>query len=1152
MDRALDLQLLTSALGEHPRLPSPEALQRLLSEAEVNLFTHRAEFEPQLLNTGWYLQSVATAREDLDLYGIERQRQAHQVSAHIFDLALQRENLTGLEVLQYTFAAQIAYMGGELTPNAAALARRLSIVREPEQLGDPGIVSLEAGVLLLALDRPALYPLLDRRITQLDSLAAEFGDIRDSQYASADGVVRGVRDLTSYLTYGSSDALSRARAHLRRALESREAPSDVESRWVAAHLLRMADGLETSSVWSVLPSNLPSAARAMTLGDPPVLQLWPPQLSFLTGGEPGEPSPLDPSVRRVILSFPTSAGKSLLAQLFITSHVVGGKGDVCVVAPTHSLCRELSASLRRRLRTLGQHLYVEPPLGLGVAKPAAARVAVMTPERLAGRLRSDPAGLLEEFGMFVIDEAHLVADPERGWRLEETLSLLNHVTKATHHRILVLSAALGSQAHVMAWLDDGNGVLARHNDWRGPRRLSVIFTTRPDWKSETFEEPQGSRLARRVAPLVGVVYLRTGLAGSVTRGEFSEPVGELVRRQKRDGGWTRDGQSTTQRAQLLPLIGHIRQTGSVLVIEATKSSVQRLAEEIADSLEDDPATFALADLVRTRLGPEHPLARVIPKAVAFHHAALPVDIQSEIEDAVRAEQIKCLVATTTLTEGINLPFKSVVVAQRGFRDSDGFVEVVDDARLLNAVGRAGRAGRETEGWLILAEHRPFRPSMFEPLNRTAIDLEMQSTMVSEVALHQLAELEEAARAGEDAIFANVGPEANGFVRSVWLIAQALSELSATPSGEEVLDAIKATLAWQQLDEAGKDKFLEVASRAYRAFSEHPVETRKRWAHSGMSLPSAASLEVVAEEVLGMITEDIAQSEPPLAIAEILGDGRLARILELAENQRRGFKASRNSPRDELLPVDLMALLIDWVSGVDLQDLGDRHLGAVGSEDYRYEQLAEFVASVFEHYLPWALGTVIDWVNDALQSKPTSFKIPDDLAAAVHYGVATRDALSLMQGGVRSRRLANRVAENRAAHKTESKETPLRDWLTSQDISVWRTRFDASPTEVADLLAFSRDPSVQLVNRVLEGEDYVLPYVERAAILFESQASLEYEPDQPTPAPLVILVNSEIVGTIGPEHHDDVSLLSGIGIPLDIRVRPSTSGSELLLRLASEM
>ena len=954
------------------------------------------------------------------------------------------------------------------------------------------------------------------------------------------------------LSYNELSGEIPARGHFRRALERTGEPSDVESRWVAAHLLQMADGLETSSVWSVLPPSLPSAARAMTLGDPPVLQLWPPQLTFLTSETPGQPSPLDPSARRVILSFPTSAGKSLLAQLFVTAHIVGGKGDVCVVAPTHSLCRELSTSLRRRLRTLGHQLYVEPPLGLGKAKPAAARVSVMTPERLAGRLRSDPDGLLEEFGMFVIDEAHLVADKERGWRLEETLSLLHHVTKTTHHRILLLSAALGSQAHVVAWLDAGNGVIARHEDWRGPRRLAVIFTTRPDWDSEAREESRGARLPRRVVPLIGLVHLRTGLAGSFARGEFSEPVGNLVFRQKRSGDWIRDAsQSTTQNAQLLPLIHHILTTGSVLVIEGTKSAAQRLAEAIAVSLDEDPATFALADLVRTRLGSEHPLARVVPKGVAFHHAALPVDIQSEIEDAVRTGQINCLVATTTLTEGINLPFKSVVVAQRGYRDSDGFVEVIDAARLLNAVGRAGRAGRETEGWLILAEHEAFKASMFEPLNQTALDLEMQSTMVSEAALEQLAKLEEASRAGEDAIFTTVGPEANGFVRCVWLIAQALIELSDPPTDEDVLDVVKATLAWQQLDETGRARFLEVASRAYRAFSEQPVERRKRWAHSGMSLPSAASLEVVASEVLGMITEDVAQGEPPQAIAAILRDGRLARILDLSENQRRGFKESRNSPRDELLPVDIMALLIDWVSGVDLQELADRHLDSVRSEDYRNEQLAEFIASVFEHYLPWAMGTLVDWVNDELEIQSASYRIPDDLAAAVHYGVATRDALSLMLGGIRSRRLANRVAESRAQAHLESLDTPLRDWLARKDISTWRSNFDASPTEVADLLAFARDPSVQLVDKVLEGEEYTLPYVERADVLFDSSASLVYEPGQPAPAPLAILVNSEIVGTISPYHQDDVALLTGIGIPLGIRVRPSTSGALLMLRLSPE-
>ena len=104
-------------------------------------------------------------------------------------------------------------------------------------------------------------------------------------------------------------------------------------------------------------------------------------------------------------------------------------------------------------------------------------------------------------------------------------------------------------------------------------------------------------------------------------------------------------------------------------------------------------------------------------------------------DAVQS--IRCLVATTTLTEGVNLPFKTVIIAERGYHGSGGFVEIVDSARLLNAVGRAGRAGRETEGWLILTEHRDFNSSMFEPLDQTGLDLEMQSTMASETALGML-------------------------------------------------------------------------------------------------------------------------------------------------------------------------------------------------------------------------------------------------------------------------------------------------------------------------------------------------------------------------------------------------------------------------------
>ncbi len=88
MDRALNLDNLTTALGNHALLPSAANLQRLLADAEVGLFTQQSNVGPELLDAGWYLQSIASARADLQLFPLERRRLAHQVSAHIFDLAL--------------------------------------------------------------------------------------------------------------------------------------------------------------------------------------------------------------------------------------------------------------------------------------------------------------------------------------------------------------------------------------------------------------------------------------------------------------------------------------------------------------------------------------------------------------------------------------------------------------------------------------------------------------------------------------------------------------------------------------------------------------------------------------------------------------------------------------------------------------------------------------------------------------------------------------------------------------------------------------------------------------------------------------------------------------------------------------------------------
>ena len=239
-------------------------------------------------------------------------------------------------------------------------------------------------------------------------------------------MIEGCNNLIIHLTYNQPDRLERARQLFDEGTDPPFAQFDLDSRWVAAHLRDIADDLGTTSVWAHLPPSVPpAAARAMTLGEPPVLSLWPPQLELLNG----MPNPLDPAVRRLVLSFPTSAGKTLMAQYIVAAHVASGAGSACVVVPTHSLGRELRRDLDRRLSTIARQAADAGPLGLPLPPPPSA--VVMTPEKLAAHLRLEPNRMLSEYSLYVIDEAHLVGDAERGWVLESALGFLHGAT--LHH-----------------------------------------------------------------------------------------------------------------------------------------------------------------------------------------------------------------------------------------------------------------------------------------------------------------------------------------------------------------------------------------------------------------------------------------------------------------------------------------------------------------------------------------------------------------------------------------------------------------------------------------------------------------------------------------------------------------------------------------------
>jgi hypothetical protein len=323
MERSLNPELLGLALGEHEALPSPEELSQLLANAELALLMRDQNVPNELVATGWYLHGIASSKYALRTYGIDRHRAAFQVAGHIFDLQLQTRDLSDLEKFKYCFAAQIAYARSSLDPNALALYRReySGRLNKPSLIPDFQLVSLSCGVSFLGFDIRYVYQLTSNIEQEINALVRAWGvdDIGSTMYGAVANIASGVRDLMSFLVYGKEDILERARLKLRTAVTAEASIEDNLSRWIAAHLLNFSDNLQNSTVWNVLPPSIPTNVRkAFINGEPRVLTLWPPQIDFL--GIEGGSNPLSDNVKRLLLSTPTSGGKTLVAQLLIVIH----------------------------------------------------------------------------------------------------------------------------------------------------------------------------------------------------------------------------------------------------------------------------------------------------------------------------------------------------------------------------------------------------------------------------------------------------------------------------------------------------------------------------------------------------------------------------------------------------------------------------------------------------------------------------------------------------------------------------------------------------------------------------------------------------------------------------------------------------------------
>lgn len=217
-------------------------------------------------------------------------------------------------------------------------------------------------------------------------------------------------------------------------------------------------------------------------GNRAIFDVLPPQRFTLA-----EKGLLGSSRRAVVVSLPTSSGKTLIAQFRILQALNQfdyEKGWVAYIAPTRTLVNQVARRLRSDFAPLGIVVErVSPALEidsiemklLEESSPEEAfRVLVTTPEKLDLMLRQGwEAKIGRPLTLVVVDEAHNIQNVNRGLKLELLLSTINK--ECEHAQFLLLTPFIANAREIARWLGGANSDdVSLALDWQPNDRIIAV------------------------------------------------------------------------------------------------------------------------------------------------------------------------------------------------------------------------------------------------------------------------------------------------------------------------------------------------------------------------------------------------------------------------------------------------------------------------------------------------------------------------------------------------------------------------------------------------------------------------------------------------------------------------------------------------------
>lgn len=756
------------------------------------------------------------------------------------------------------------------------------------------------------------------------------------------------------------------------------------------------------------------------------------------------PSQLDAASRalnladNMVVSLPTSAGKTRVAELCILACLAAGR-RVVYVSPLRALSAQTEVSLQRTFHPLGK--TVSSLYGaIGVSEVdedflSDSNIIVATPEKLDFALRNDP-DLLNEVGLVVLDEGHMIGLTEREVRYEVQIQRLLRRDDAAGRRIICLSAMLpdGKQLDdFTAWLtgDQSSGLVKK--DWR-PTRLRFGEVV---WKGDH----------ARLDISVGTErpWIETFLTPSL-------PTGRRTRAYPFD-----------QRELCIATAwALVAEAHSVLIFCPLRSSVEPFAEAIVDLakrgtltpvLEADSSVLDNALAIGAEwLGRDSAILACLRLGVAIHHGALPTAFRKEVERLLRDGVLKVTVASPTLAQGLNLSATTLI-----FHGLIRNREPIDAAEFRNVVGRAGRAYVDVEGLVLMpmfdkiARRRTMWRGMIENVKGKEMEsglLRLVLTLVNRMVVKHGLDSADAILAylagNRDWVFpvlARESAEDTAIERSRWAgflttldtaILSMLGEREVPDADiESTLDEVLTSSLWSRRLAIRPEIVRQaltagLVARARYIWSKTSATQRRGYFLAGVGLATGRKLDAAAPQ----LNQFLAAANGAILNGD--SESAIAAITAFAE---KAFTIEPFSSDDT--PNNWREILKSWLRG---ETIASR--GVTQGND-----VLQFVEQGLVYRLPWAMEAVRVRAianSDTLESGVKMEELELAVAVgAVETGTLNQAAAVLIRAGFSSRIAAiGAVARTKATFTTMGE---MRKWLQEEEVAAgaidpaWPTR-----------------------------------------------------------------------------------------------------------------